>query len=100
MEQVHILIIFLMAFGSKYELEIFLGSFGCGTFARLVASMVKWTTPEPCIGLCESDPKSESDSKIYIDFEFCEEKIINNLKKNKLIYKAKQIMLTKIISRK
>ena len=38
------------------------------------ASTVKWTTLDPCTGL------SESDSKLYTNFEFCEEKIINNLK--------------------
>ena len=32
------------------------------------ASTVKWTTLEPCIGL------SESNSKLYINFEICEDK--------------------------
>ena len=32
------------------------------------ASTVKWTTPNPCL------VSSESDSKLYTNFEFCEEK--------------------------
>ena len=37
--------------------------------------MVKWTTPEPVVGL------SESDSKLYTNFEFCEEINDKQLKK-------------------
>ena len=33
--------------------------------------MVKWTTLDPCLVL------SESGSKVYIKFEFCEENIID-----------------------
>jgi hypothetical protein len=40
-----------------------------------------------------------SDSKLYTNFEFCEEKNHPHFK-NLLIYKAKQIMMTKIISKK
>ena len=32
------------------------------------ASMVKWTALDPCLML------SESDSSLYINFQFCEEK--------------------------
>ena len=47
-------------------------------------------THTSCIGL------SESDSKLYANFEFCEEKNHKHLeKKNTLIYKAKQFMLKK-----
>ena len=35
------------------------------------ASTVKWTCPDPCLVL------SESDSKLYTNFEFCEEKIVD-----------------------
>jgi hypothetical protein len=45
--------------------------------------MVKYITPLPYIGL------SESDSKLYIDFEFCEGKNHKHLK-NTLIYKDRQ----------
>ena len=44
-------------------------------------------TLDPCIGL------SESDLKLYTNFEFYEIKIHKNLK-NILIYKAEQYMLT------
>ena len=52
------------------------------------ASTVKWTTLDPCSGLCESDPK------LYTNFEFHEIEIHKNLV-NILIYKAKQFMFTK-----
>ena len=55
--------------------------------------MVKYTTPLPCIGL------SESDSKLYTNFEFCEGKNHKHLK-NTLIYKAKQFMLTIVFQEK
>ena len=42
---------------------------------------------------------SESDSKLYTNFEFCEEENHTRFKNN-LIYKAKQIMMTKTIPRK
>ena len=51
------------------------------------ASMVKWTTHVLCIGL------TKSDSKLYINFEFCEAKN-HKYFKNTLIYKAKKFMLT------
>ena len=50
-------------------------------------STVQCTTPLPCIGL------SESDSKLYTNFNFCEGKNHKQLK-NTLIYKAKQFVLT------
>ena len=56
-------------------------------------STVKYTTPFPYISL------SESGSKLYTKFEFCEGKNYKNLK-NTLIYTAKEYMLTKKISRK
>ena len=37
-------------------------------------SIVKYTTPLPCIG------SGKSDSRLYFNFEFCEGKIINFLK--------------------
>ena len=51
----------------------------------LGASMYKYTTPLPCITL------SESDSKLYIKFGFCEGKNQRQLK-NSLIYIIKQFM--------
>ena len=51
------------------------------------ASTVKWTCPDPCLEL------SESDSKLYTNFNFCEEKTIDI--KKILIYKAIQFMMTK-----
>ena len=42
------------------------------------ASTVKWTTLEPCIGL------SESNSKLYINFEICEDKNHKNKKHSDL----------------
>ena len=60
---------------------------------RMGASMVKWTSSNPCPVL------SESDSKLYINFESCEEKIID-IFKSISIYKDKQFMMTKIIPRK
>ena len=56
------------------------------------ASLVKYTTSSPCIGLIESDSK-------YTNFEFSEGKNHEQLK-NTLIYKAKQFMLTNFSSRK
>ena len=56
-------------------------------------SIVNYTTPLPCTGL------SKSDSELYINFGFCEGKNFKHLK-NTLIYKAKQSMLSKNISRK
>ena len=41
----------------------------------LDASAIKWATPDLCLVL------SESDSKIYINFDFCEEKNSETLKK-------------------
>jgi hypothetical protein len=38
---------------------------------------------------------SENDSKLYTNFEFCEEKKHRHLKKTILIYKAKQMTMTK-----
>ena len=55
-------------------------------------STIKYTTPLPCISL------SESDSKLYTNFEFCEGTNSKHLK-NTLIYKAKQFMFTKSVSR-
>ena len=50
------------------------------------ASMVKWTTPNPCLVL------SESDLKLYTNLELCEEINHRHIKR---IYKAKQYMMTK-----
>jgi hypothetical protein len=57
------------------------------------ASMVKWTTLDPCLVF------SEIHSKLYTYFEFCEEKNHKHFK-NILIYKAKQIIMTKKIQEK
>ena len=51
------------------------------------ASKVKWTTPEPYIGL------SESDLKLYTNFDFFEENYCKQFK-NTMIHKAKKYMLT------
>ena len=51
-------------------------SFGDPIFQTKGASMIKWTSPKHCIGLCESD------TKLYANFEVCEEKIINIKKKH------------------
>ena len=56
-------------------------------------STIKYTISLPCIGL------NESDSKLFITFEFCKGKNHKYLK-NTLIYKAKQFMLTIFFSRK
>ena len=48
----------------------------------LDASTVKWIAPIPCIGL------SESDSKLYTNFEFSKGKNHKHFK-NTLIYKVK-----------
>ena len=56
------------------------------------ASMVKWTTHDPYPML------SESDSKLYTAFKFCEETNHKHFK-NMLIYKNKQFMMTKTILR-
>ena len=40
------------------------------------ASMVKWTARNPCLVL------SESDSKLYTSFKFCEEKNHRHLRKH------------------
>ena len=61
--------------------------------SQLGASTVKWTTPDPCLVL------TESDSLLCTNFEFCEE-INHRHFKNILIYKAKQFMMTKRIPRK
>jgi hypothetical protein len=50
--------------------------------------MVKWITPNPCLVL------SESDSKLYTNLEWCEEKNHRHIKRI-LIYKAKQYMMKK-----
>ena len=52
------------------------------------ASTVKWTTNDPCSGSSESDPK------LYTNFEFYEIEIHKHLE-NIWIYKAKQFMFTK-----
>ena len=46
-----------------------------------VAGTIKWTTLDPCLVF------SESDSKLYTNFEACEEKNLRHLK-NILIYKS------------
>ena len=52
------------------------------------ASTIKWTALDPCLVF------SESNSKLYTRFKFCEGENHRHFK-NILIYKAKQIMLTK-----
>ena len=42
----------------------------------LGASMVRWTTPDPCLVL------SDRDWKLYTNFEFCEEKNHIHVKKH------------------
>lgn len=39
----------------------------------LGAGMAKWTTPNPCLS------SSSSDSKVFTNFEFCDEKIHKHL---------------------
>ena len=56
--------------------------------------MVKYTTSLPCIDL------SESDSKLYTNFEFCKGKNHKHSKKNTLMYKVNKFMLTTWFSRK
>ena len=56
--------------------------------------MVKWTTPDPNLVF------NESDSKLYTNFEFCEEKRNHRNLRNMMIYKAKQFYDDKIIPRK
>ena len=57
------------------------------------ASTVQWAALDPCLVF------NESDSKLSTNFEFCEEKNHGHFK-NILIYKAKQIMMTKKIQKK
>jgi hypothetical protein len=52
------------------------------------ASTVKWTTLDPCLGLSESDPK------LYTNFEFYEIEIHKHLE-SIWIYKVKRFMFTK-----
>jgi hypothetical protein len=52
------------------------------------ASITKWTIPHPYLVL------SERDSKLYINFDFCEKKVHRHFK-NILIYKAEQFIMTK-----
>ena len=54
----------------------------------LGASTVKWTTLDSCSGLSESDPK------LYTNFEFYKIEIHKHLE-NIWIYKAKQFIFTK-----
>ena len=56
-------------------------------------STVKWTTPDPCLVF------SENKSKLYTDFEYCEQKNHKN-SKNMLICKAKHSRMTKKIQEK
>jgi hypothetical protein len=58
-----------------------------------VASTIEYTTPLACIGV------SESDSKLFTNFEFCEGENYTHLE-NTLMYKAKQFMLTNYLTRK
>jgi hypothetical protein len=53
------------------------------------ASMVKYTTPLPCIGF------NGIGSKLYTNFEFCEGKNHKHLK-NTLIYKSQTIYVAKL----
>ena len=57
------------------------------------ASMVKWTTPDPYLSA------SESDSKLYTIFEFCEENSHKHFE-NILIYKRQAIYDDKNNSKK
>lgn len=54
------------------------------------ASIVKWTTLDPCLG------SSQSDSKLYSNLELCEEKVHRH-SLELMIYKAKQLIMAKII---
>jgi hypothetical protein len=56
------------------------------------AITVKWIVPNMCLVL------GESDSKLYAKFVFCKENYRHF--KNKLLYKAKKIMMTEKIIRK
>jgi hypothetical protein len=56
--------------------------------------MVKWITPNPCLVL------SERDSKLYTNFEFCEEKIIDIWKKIYIDLQSQAIYDDKCVSRK
>ena len=58
------------------------------------ASIVKWTISDPCLEF------SESDSKLYTNFELCDEAKNHRHFKNILIYNSKKIMMTKQIPRK
>ena len=63
-------------------------------YARKEASMVRYTTPLPWIGL------SKNDSKLYTNYDFFEGKTNHKQLKNTLIYKAKQLMLTNVFLKK
>ena len=52
--------------------------------------MIKWIAPEPCLVF------NKSDSKLYTNFEICEEKNHRHFKNILVIYKAKRIMTKKI----
>jgi len=62
------------------------------TLVLVGASLVKWSKPNACLG------SSKSDSKLYTYFQFYEEKNLRT-SKNIWIYKVKQFMMTKAISR-
>ena len=52
-----------------------------------VQAHLKWITPNPC------PCSSESDTKLYTNFEFCKQKIHRH-SKNVSIYKTKQLKMT------
>ena len=62
-------------------------------FIGLGARAVKWTNPDPCLVL------SESDSSLYTNFKFCKEKKHIHLN-NILMYKSKQFMMIQKFQKK
>ena len=64
-----------------------------GFLVEAGASTIKWTTHDPC------PCSNESNSKVYTNFEICEEILRRHFRKI-LIYKAKKFMMKKKIPRK
>jgi hypothetical protein len=69
----------------------FVEKFPLGVYIHMGANTPKWIAIDLCLVL------SGSNSKVYTNFEFGK---YHRHFKNKLIYKAKQFMMTKIISSK
>ena len=98
-----LLLLFACYFGVHVQFYVYLGlgfysraqrrcifriNFGVCSIIAHKYSMIKWTTLDSFLVF------TESGSKLYINFEFCEEKNHRHFK-NMLIYKAKLIMMTK-----